>query len=149
MIAIVEKTIEYREKNNVTRKDFIQCLIQLRNTGKINVDDNLWEVETANDNLKSMTIEECAAHVSLFYLAGFDTSASSIANSLYELALNPELMKQLQIDIDAALKRHNGLLSYECMNDIPLLENCVKGKLFSVFYLNYIFGKKEIVVVHC
>lgn len=128
MIGIVRKTIEHRESNKIVRKDFMQCLIQLRNTGKINVDDNLWEAETAADNLKSMTIEECAAHVLLFYLAGFDTSSSAIAYCLHELTLNPKLMKQLQNDIDEALQRHNGVLTYECMQDIPLLENCVKGE---------------------
>lgn len=39
MKEIVRRTIEYREKNSVIRKDMLQLLLQLRNTGKIN-DDN-------------------------------------------------------------------------------------------------------------
>lgn len=34
MIQTVKQNLEYREKNNVTRKDIFQLLMQLRNTGK-------------------------------------------------------------------------------------------------------------------
>lgn len=33
--SMVKQTLEYREKNNVYRKDFFQLLIQLRNTGAV------------------------------------------------------------------------------------------------------------------
>lgn len=128
MVDIVKKNIEYREKNQVSRKDFIQCLIELREAGKINEDDDLWSTETETTEFKSMSIEQCAAQVFLFYVAGFDSSASLVSFCLYELASNQELMKRLQCDIDKALERHNGTLTYECMQDIPLLELCVKGK---------------------
>lgn len=128
MYNMVKEMIEYREKNNVVRKDFIQCLIQLRNTGKVNIDDSLWGSETAADDLKSLTIEQCAAQVALLYLAGFDTTASAVANTLYELAQNPDLMKRLQRDIDETLDRHNGVISYEAVQEITLLDLCVQGK---------------------
>ena len=44
---IIKRTVEYREKNNVSRKDLLQLLIQLRNTGKISENnDNIWNVES-------------------------------------------------------------------------------------------------------
>lgn len=46
MKNIVRQTINYREKNNVSRKDMLQLLLQLRNTGKISADDNVWAVES-------------------------------------------------------------------------------------------------------
>lgn len=46
MKKLVRRTIEYREKNNVIRKDMLQLLLQLRNTGKINDDnDEEWSAE--------------------------------------------------------------------------------------------------------
>lgn len=46
MKQIVRRTIEHREKNNVIRKDMLQLLLQLRNTGKINGDDDEeWSAE--------------------------------------------------------------------------------------------------------
>lgn len=112
MIEIIKKNIEYREKHNVIHNDFIHCLIQLRNTGKISVDDDLWKSKAAADDFKSMSIEHCAAQILLFYAAGIDTSALAIAFTLFELTRNPELMKRLQNDIDAALGLHNGVLTY-------------------------------------
>lgn len=131
MINIVKTTIEHREASNTQRKDFIQCLIQLRNTGKISTDDGLWDSESVSDELKSMTIEQCAAQVFLFYVAGFDTSASAIAYCLHELTQNPECAVKLRREIDETLARHNGELTYECIQEMNYLELCVMGR-FSV-----------------
>lgn len=46
MTKIVTETVEFREKNNFVRKDLMQMLIQLRNTGTINPDENHWKVQT-------------------------------------------------------------------------------------------------------
>lgn len=46
MRKIVTETVEFREKNNFVRKDLMQMLIQLRNTGTINPDENHWKVQT-------------------------------------------------------------------------------------------------------
>lgn len=40
MKKIVRQTIEKREKHNIVRKDMLQLLLQLRNTGKINGDED-------------------------------------------------------------------------------------------------------------
>lgn len=128
MINIVKRNIELREKNNIARKDFIQFLIQLRNTGKINADDSLWDVETSSDSLKSMSIEQCAAQVFIFYFAGFDTSASTIAYCLYEFAKNPKIMKQIQQEITDTLGKYDGELTYECIQEMSYMELCILGK---------------------
>lgn len=47
VINIVKSTIEHREKNNVTRKDFMQLLLQLRNSGEVNETEQ-WNVNTSN-----------------------------------------------------------------------------------------------------
>lgn len=127
MISIVKETIEHREKTNTIRKDFIQCLIQLRNGGTISADGDQWNAEAVNEDLKSMSIEQCAAQVFLFYLAGFDTSASTIAYCLFELTRNPDCADKLRRDISETLKRHDGQLTYECIQDMKYLELCVMG----------------------
>lgn len=45
MKKTVKNIVEYREKNNYVRKDLMQMLIQLRNSGSINADDNNWTVQ--------------------------------------------------------------------------------------------------------
>lgn len=136
MYDVAKETIEYREKNNVIQRDLLQLLIQFRNTGIVNADDNIWDANltstTENDSidgtLKSLTLEQCAGQLALFYLAGFDTSASAISYCLFELAKQPELMKRLQSDIDAALIKHNGNITYDMIQEITLLDLCIQGE---------------------
>lgn len=132
MFEIVKNTMEYREKNHVNRKDFIQLLMELRKTGKIKGDDISSECTKTEDETSSadefMTMEQCAAQVAIFYLAGFDTTASAIANCVYELCRNPELMQRLQNEIDEMMEKHNNVLSFENIKDLPFLDSCVLGK---------------------
>lgn len=135
MVEIVKNMMEYREKNNVSRNDFIQLLMELRKTGKISGDlpnekekcENTTSSSTATTK-EFMTIEQCAAQVALFYLAGFDTTASAIANCLFELSRMPQLMHRLQCEIDEVLKKYDDVISYESINAMNFLDCCVLGK---------------------
>lgn len=42
---VVKETIEYREKNNVQRKDFMQLLIQIRNSNEVKADGD-WKIDS-------------------------------------------------------------------------------------------------------
>lgn len=55
---IIRTSMEYREKNNIERKDFLNMLIQLKNKGSI--DD-----EISTDSRK-LTFNECAAEAFIF-----------------------------------------------------------------------------------
>lgn len=48
IMEIVKQTIQFREKNNVIRKDLMQLLIQMRNNGTIEQDGN-WETNVIKD----------------------------------------------------------------------------------------------------
>lgn len=60
IISMVKGTLDYRETNNVTRKDFFQLMIQLRNTGSVQLDDQ-WDTKIVNDSQKKLTTNEMAA----------------------------------------------------------------------------------------
>lgn len=47
MIKLVKDTMEYREKNNISRKDLLQLMIQLRNTGNV-LNDDVWDTTIAD-----------------------------------------------------------------------------------------------------
>lgn len=49
--SIVNQNLEYREKNNVIRKDFFHILVQLRNNGNVKL-DNEWETMIKADERK-------------------------------------------------------------------------------------------------
>lgn len=75
---------------------------------------------------KSLSYENIAAQVFLFYIAGTETSASAISFTLYELAKNPNLMKRAQDEIDEALAKNNGDLCYDLISGLEFLDLCIK-----------------------
>lgn len=130
---IMKRTIEFREKNNVVRKDLLQLLIRLRNTGKIGDDDDeVWDVETAREELKAMSIDKITAQGFLFYIAGSETTAATSAFTLYELAMYPELLKEARDELDAVMERHQlkrgDKFTYEAIQDLKFLDLCIMGK---------------------
>lgn len=81
---------------------------------------------TAGKPGKSMSYEEIAAQVFIFYIAGGETSSSNVSYTLYELTQNDKLMKKAQEDIKSTLAKHNGELSYEAIMDMKFIDLCVK-----------------------
>lgn len=71
-----------------------------------------------------MSEEMIAAQLFLFYIAGFETSASTTAFTLYELAQYPKLLQKAQDDVKNALDIH-GKLSYDALKDMKFLDLCI------------------------
>ncbi|KAL5280355.1 CYP3A4.2 family protein [Megaselia abdita] len=125
MKRLIKETVEHREKNNVVRKDLMQMLIQLRNSGQVNTDDDNWKFQTVAENLKSMSMEKLSGQGFLFFVAGFETTASTASYCLYELTQNPELKELVVKEIDEVLSRYNGEITYEGLQEMKLLDRCV------------------------
>lgn len=125
MSSIVTQNMKYREQQNVVRKDFFQLLVQLRNKGVQS--DGQWETEISNDG-KNLTLDEVTAQVFIFFLAGFETSASAVSFCLYEVAKNVEIQRKVQDEIDRVLNDHGGEITYDSINELKYLEACIDGK---------------------
>ncbi|XP_049832528.1 probable cytochrome P450 6a13 [Schistocerca gregaria] len=127
--SMVRETVEYREKNGVTRNDFMHLLIQLKNKGFVD-DDKLHDLKDSSkdvDNWK-LSMDEVAAQAFVFFIAGFETSSTTMSFALYELALNPDVQKRLQEEVDATMK-NNGQLNYEAITGMPYLDKVVSETL--------------------
>nr|WCC72420.1 cytochrome P450 [Anopheles coluzzii]WCC72421.1 cytochrome P450 [Anopheles coluzzii] len=116
VMEIITHQIDHREKNQITRKDFVQLLIDLRR-------------EADKGSEEALTIEQCAANVFLFYIAGAETSTATISFTLHELSHNPEAMAKLQQEIDEMMERYNGEITYENIKEMKYLDLCVKETL--------------------
>lgn len=122
---LVTKMIKMRENQKIIRKDLFQTLIQLRNTGKVQLDDE-WETIIANDeHSKTMSLNEMVAQSFVFFVAGFETSSTTISYCLYELARNPEIQRKVQEEIDSVDR-----LTFEAINQMNYLESCIDGSLY-------------------
>lgn len=123
---LVERMIELREKQKIVRKDIFQMLIQLRNTGKVH--ENQWDTVIAKDEKnKMLTLNEMVAQVFVLFVAGFETSSSTISYCLYELAKNPDIQGQVQAEIDSVLAKTNGQITFDAVNEMKFLDACIDG----------------------
>lgn len=125
--SIVKQTLEHREKNNVTRKDFFQLLVQLRNSGTVQLDDQWETIIQSDEGQKKMTIDEIAAQTFVFFAAGYETSSTTVTYCLYELAKRPELQQRVHNEIDSVLTRYNGKITYDSVSEMKYLDKCIKG----------------------
>jgi len=60
-----------------------------------------------------------------FLLGGFETSAGNLSFALYELALHPEIQQSLRAEILQVLKKHDGKLTYNVIQDMSYLDRVV------------------------
>nr|CAD7438013.1 unnamed protein product [Timema bartmani] len=101
-------SMSYREKNKVVRNDFLQLLIQLKNKGMVDEDrlsskddihliirENVSAADAEKDEPLEMTDTLLAAQCFVFFLAGFETSSTTISCCLHELAVNPDIQERL------------------------------------------------------
>ncbi|XP_037920402.1 probable cytochrome P450 6d4 [Hermetia illucens] len=121
MADIVKKTIENREQTNTERNDFMQLLMQLRQTGTLE-GNGKW----SNDKQIKLSMNQIVAQTVLFFLAGSDTTAITIACCLHELTQNEEIMHKLEENISQTLEKHNGVVCYESIQDMEYLEMVIQ-----------------------
>lgn len=154
-LSAVQQNLEYREKNNITREDFFQIMIQLRNGIDVSRSDINAATEIKGDGVKRMSLEEITAQCFIFFAAGFDSSSSVISFCMYELAKHPHILREVQEQIDAVLNAHGGKLTYDSIAKITKLDNCIDEtqrlyppgpNLFRICTKNYKIPDTEIII---
>ncbi|KAF2894453.1 hypothetical protein ILUMI_11715, partial [Ignelater luminosus] len=117
-LNIIEEAVKYREENNVTRKDFLQLLIEMKNNVK-------------NENGKGigLTINELAAQVFVFFAAGYETSSTTMTFCLFELTQNLDMQKKVRDEINEVLKKHNGEITYDSLMEMKYMGQVIDETL--------------------
>ncbi|CAH1372926.1 unnamed protein product [Tenebrio molitor] len=127
-LKVVQDTVEFREKNNVYRKDFMHLLLQLKNRGKL-VDD---EKVLDDDNIKrevTLTTNELAAQAFVFFLGAFGTSSTTMAYCLFELASNPEIQERVRQEVNTVFTRYEGEFNYNGIMEMHYMERVINETL--------------------
>ncbi|XP_065214955.1 probable cytochrome P450 6a23 [Planococcus citri] len=136
---LVQKTVKYREENNVSRGDFLDLLINLKNetdSQKSNDHQTREDLEKfisqIGNHTKSnvdMTVELMTAQCFLFFGAGFETSSSTLSFMLLELARNPHIQDKLRNEIRTVLENNNNELTYETIKQMKYLDMVIDETL--------------------
>lgn len=137
---LIKDTINYRKENKIVRPDFVNTLIELK--------DHPEKLETISMSFKinfffsqknykchfnvfffftELTDSMIASQAFVFFVAGFETSSSTISHALYELAQNQEIQDKLREEIREVYEKH-GELTYDVIKNMKYLDKVLKGK---------------------
>ncbi|XP_057323983.1 cytochrome P450 6k1-like [Microplitis mediator] len=114
-INSIRETMEFREKEKIVRHDLVDLLMDIKKN------QHGIDFEVTEGLLTSQAF--------VFFLAGFETSSTTISFALYELATSPDIQKKLRAEIIETLKQHDGQLSYEVINEMKYLNIVVQETL--------------------
>ncbi|KAJ8718428.1 hypothetical protein PYW08_002665 [Mythimna loreyi] len=113
---LVDDLIAQRNGKPSGRHDFMDLILELRELGEINnakYGNSAATVEITDDII--------AAQAFVFYVAGYETSATTMAYLMYQLALNPAIQNKLTAEIDEVIKAHNGEVTYDTIKDMKYM----------------------------
>ncbi|KAJ0172921.1 hypothetical protein K1T71_011097 [Dendrolimus kikuchii] len=121
---------EARNYKATNRNDFIDLVLGLK-ANKYMVGDSLENMKTGAGKKVELEVNDdlLVAQCVMFFAAGFETSATTLSFTLYELAKNQEAQRRAQEDVDNYLKRHNNKLDYACVSELPYVEACIDEAL--------------------
>jgi len=117
---IIERTMAERIKTGYKRNDIIDVGIE-----EINKHLN-------DEDYKEFTEEKEAflmANAMMLFFAGFDNIGVTISQVLHNLVKNDEIQERLCEEIDDALDKSDGEISYELIESIPYLDWVIKEAL--------------------
>ncbi|KAH8277617.1 hypothetical protein KR018_002238, partial [Drosophila ironensis] len=124
-LSAVKNTVDYRIKNNVKRNDFIDQLIELRAE-----DQEAAKKGKGIDLSHGLTLEQMAAQSFVFFVAGFETSSSTMSFCLYELALNQDIQERARTEIERVLSCvEGGVITYDALAEMTYVEQVIAETL--------------------
>ncbi|KAF5307270.1 hypothetical protein FQR65_LT06986 [Abscondita terminalis] len=124
---VVKDTMDYRENNNVSRKDFLQLLIQLKQQGYLDNDDNS-NPDAVSDGTV-LTFEEAAAQAFIFFLAGFETTSATMSFAMFEMCVNLDVQRRVREEVINVMKKYDNQLTYESLTEMQYLDMIISETL--------------------
>lgn len=64
----------------------------------------------------------------MFFVAGFETSSTTIQFALYELSRNPEIQETAREEILRILKKYQGKITYDGVHEMEYLGRIIDGE---------------------
>ncbi|KAF5281196.1 hypothetical protein FQA39_LY17836 [Lamprigera yunnana] len=104
---IILDTIKYRQDQKNVRNDYLDYIVQLKETDK---------------DLKDIDV---VGHAFTFYLDSYETTAIVLTYLMYELALNPHIQEKCREEVNKIMKEYNGELTGDALSKIKYVENTI------------------------
>ncbi|XP_032683014.1 cytochrome P450 9e2-like [Odontomachus brunneus] len=111
---LVETTIKTREEQGIVRPDILQLMMESR--GK-------------KEGRKDLTISDMTGQAFSFFLGGFESTSTLMCFVAHEIAVNKDIQKRLQNEIDQVLEDTNGESPYDIINNMEYMDAVVNETL--------------------
>ncbi|XP_055598160.1 probable cytochrome P450 6a13 isoform X2 [Uranotaenia lowii] len=109
MRKMVSGLLQERRTKNVVREDQLQSLLNLKKA--------------------DLTEEIIAGHALAFFTEGFETSSTTLAFLIFNLAENPEVQERLFEEIKQGLADNGNVLSYDVIQKFEYMDWCLQESL--------------------
>lgn len=108
---VVKSIIGYRSHDkDVNRADLMNILIAMM----------------MNDDI---TINQVAAQSFFYFVAGYETTSTTLTFCIYELSQNQEIQEEARQEVIKVLSKHQNKLTYEAVSDLEFIDTIVKETL--------------------
>lgn len=81
-----------------------------------------------NEKKYTLNVNEIIAQSFVFFIAGFDTSSSTMQFALYELARNEKIQQKARKEVDEMYEKNGGKITYEGVMELKYLSQIVDGE---------------------
>ncbi|XP_017782406.1 PREDICTED: cytochrome P450 9e2-like [Nicrophorus vespilloides] len=138
--SVITENLRMREEQKIVRPDLINLLMEARK-GKLKHEKEsqeqdagfatVQESEIGMKELKSkeITDTDITAQALIFFTAGFETASTLMTFMSYELAVNPDIQKRLQDEIDETREKCNNKLTYETLTRMKYMDMVISETL--------------------
>ena len=142
-IRVARHIIRKRRESNQMYNDFLQLLMDCQSNENnkkevqldseshyLNEEQEESELETLkfHSGKKELTEDEIVAQAWVFFLAGYETTASTLSYCTHELALNQNVQEKLYQEIKCSADK-NGEIDYETLAKLPYLDAVISETL--------------------
>ncbi|GBP62052.1 hypothetical protein EVAR_54077_1 [Eumeta japonica] len=128
--TLLVKVFKERGYKHTNRNDFIDLILSFSDKKYI-YGDRLSNMKSEIKEKIKIEVDDhlLVAQCFVFFFAGFETSSTTASFTLYELAKDQVAQDRARQEVREWLRKRDGRLDYECISELPFLEQCVDEAL--------------------
>lgn len=117
---------ESRNYESTSRHDFVDLILTFYKNHYLE-GDKISNVKTGENKKIKLEVNDelLVSQCVVFFAAGFETSATALSLTLYELAKNKEAQARAMEEIDEYLRLNKNKLTFDCQKELPFVDACV------------------------
>ncbi|KAI0235209.1 Cytochrome P450 3A24 [Lamellibrachia satsuma] len=132
---VIEEAMRTRKEGNNDHVDFLQQMLKCNEAAEAAAqgDKEHLEVKSAEDvprkeNMKGLTHTQILANSTLFFIAAYDTTSTTLTYLLYSLAFNPDCQQRVVDEVNMVMGDEDEV-RYEMLREMTYLDKCLQETL--------------------